>query len=79
MGIDTGPINGTLDTIAQQALRHFKKANYMTVTGSVDQQTALKLGVTLGKDSSAGASGSNKMKSDTPNSSGRETKEKGID
>lgn len=79
-GIDPGPINGTLDTKAQQALRQFQKANDLPVTGSVDQQTALKLGVTLGKGDSAGASGS-KMKSDTPSSSGREPKEKekGID
>jgi len=69
-GIDPGPINGTLDTKAQQALRQFQKANDLPVTGSVDQQTALRLGVTLGKEGAAAPAGST-MKRDTQSSSGR--------
>jgi peptidoglycan hydrolase-like protein with peptidoglycan-binding domain len=54
-GIDPGPITGTMDSKTQQALREFQKANNLPVTGAVDQQTAAKLGVTLG--STGGASG----------------------
>ena len=54
-GVDPGPITGTMDSKTQQALREFQKANNLPVTGAVDQQTAAKLGVTLG--STGGASG----------------------
>jgi peptidoglycan hydrolase-like protein with peptidoglycan-binding domain len=54
-GIDPGPITGNMDSKTQQALREFQKANNLPVTGTVDQQTAAKLGVTLG--STGGASG----------------------
>lgn len=58
-GIDPGPINGTMDSKTQQALRQFQQANNLPVTGSLDQQTAAKLGVTLGSaGSSPGKSGS---------------------
>src|SRR5262245_55639321 len=77
-GIDPGPINGTLDSKAQQALRQFQKANDLPVTGAVDQLTALKLGVTLGKDSSTGSAGSS-MKRDQQGSSGKVSKEKGLE
>jgi len=77
-GIDPGPINGTLDSKAQQALRQFQKANDLPVTGAVDQLTALKLGVTLGKDSSTGSAGSS-MKRDQQGSSGKVSKEKGAE
>jgi peptidoglycan hydrolase-like protein with peptidoglycan-binding domain len=54
-GIDPGPITGTMDSKTQQALREFQKANNLPVTGTVDQQTAAKLGVTL--STAGGASG----------------------
>jgi len=58
-GIDPGPINGTLDSKTQQALRQFQQANNLPVTGTLDQATATKLGVTLGSaGGSSGASGS---------------------
>ena len=58
-GIDPGPINGTMDVKTQQALRQFQQANDLPVTGMLDQQTATKLGVTLGSSpGSSGASGS---------------------
>jgi len=77
-GIDPGPINGTLDSKAQQALRQFQKANDLPVTGSVDQQTALKLGVTLGKEGAAGPAGST-MKRESPGSSERGSKDKSAE
>jgi hypothetical protein len=59
-GIDPGPITGTMDSKTQQALREFQKANNLPVTGSVDQQTAAKLGVTLSSAGGSGMSGSTK-------------------
>jgi peptidoglycan hydrolase-like protein with peptidoglycan-binding domain len=60
-GIDPGPITGSMDSKTQQALREFQKANNLPVTGTVDQQTAAKLGVTLGSTGGAsGMSGSSK-------------------
>ena len=57
-GIDPGPINGTLDSKTQQA---FQQANNLPVTGTLDQATATKLGVTLGSaGGSSGASGSSR-------------------
>jgi carboxyl-terminal processing protease len=47
-GLTPGPIDGILDGKTQQALRDFQKANKLPVTGDLDQQTAEKLGVTLG-------------------------------
>src|SRR6266545_6045462 len=72
-GIDPGPINGTLDSKTQQALRQFQQANNLPVTGTLDQATATKLGVTLGSaGGSSGRSGSSSgnvsesTKSDSP-------------
>ena len=50
-GLNPGPIDGTLDTKTQQALRDFQKANKLPVTGVLDAQTAEKLGVSTGKGS----------------------------
>lgn len=48
-GLNPGPIDGTLDSKTQQALRDFQKANKLPVTGVLDAQTAEKLGVTTEK------------------------------
>jgi peptidoglycan hydrolase-like protein with peptidoglycan-binding domain len=50
-GLNPGPINGTLDSKTQQALRDFQKANRLPVTGVLDPKTAEKLGVSLEKGS----------------------------
>jgi hypothetical protein len=50
-GLNPGPIDGTLDSKTQQALRDFQKANKLPVTGVLDPQTAEKLGLSLGKGS----------------------------
>ena len=47
-GLNPGPIDGTPDSKTQQALREFQQANKIPVTGTLDQQTAEKLGVTIG-------------------------------
>ncbi len=52
-GHNPGSTNGTMDAKTQQALRDFQKANKLPVTGILDQQTAKKLGITLGKSSSS--------------------------
>jgi peptidoglycan hydrolase-like protein with peptidoglycan-binding domain len=43
-----------MDSKTQQALRDFQKANKLPVTGTLDQQTAQKLGIKL--ESGAGSS-----------------------
>jgi len=48
-GLNPGPINGTMDSQTQQAIRDFQRTNNLRVTGEVDEQTAAKLGVTIGQ------------------------------
>jgi hypothetical protein len=55
-GLNPGPIDGTMDSKTQQALRDFQKANKLPVTGVLDPQTAQKLGVNLEKGSIPGRS-----------------------
>lgn len=55
-GLNPGPIDGTLDSKTQQALRDFQKANKLPVTGILDPQTAEKLGVNLETGSAPGRS-----------------------
>jgi peptidoglycan hydrolase-like protein with peptidoglycan-binding domain len=59
-GLHPGPINGTMDSQTQQALKQFQKANNLPVTGTVDEKTASKLGLILSEPSgaSSGYSGS---------------------
>jgi len=60
-GHNPGPMNGELDSQTQKAIREFQQKNNLKVTGDVDEQTAAKLGVTIGKSgssrSSAGSAG----------------------
>lgn len=46
-GLNPGPIDGKMDSETQEALREFQKQNKLAVTGSLDEQTAEKLGVKL--------------------------------
>jgi hypothetical protein len=48
-GLNPGPMNGSMDSQTQQAIREFQRTNNLRVTGEVDQQTAEKLGVTIGQ------------------------------
>jgi hypothetical protein len=50
-GHNLGSANGVMDAKTQQALRDFQRANKFSVTGVLDQQTAQKLGITLGSGS----------------------------
>ena len=52
-GLNPGPIDGKIDSQTQEALREFQKQNNLTATGSLDRQTADKLGVKLGGASSS--------------------------
>jgi peptidoglycan hydrolase-like protein with peptidoglycan-binding domain len=66
-GLNPGPIDGTLDSKTQQALRDFQKANKLPVTGVLDAQTAEKLGVTTEKGSIPGrAPGGSSLPKDSP-------------
>lgn len=47
-GLNPGPMDGTMDSETQQALRQFQQSNKLPVTGMLDAQTAAKLGITLG-------------------------------
>jgi hypothetical protein len=47
-GLNPGPLDGTWDTRAQQALRDFQQANQLPATGNLDAKTAEKLGFRLG-------------------------------
>ena len=49
-GLNPGPMDGSMDRKTQQALRDFQKANKLPVTGMLDAQTAVKLGVALDKN-----------------------------
>jgi Putative peptidoglycan binding domain len=75
-GHNPGPMNGELDSQTQQAIREFQQKNNLKVTGDVDEQTAAKLGVTLGKSgssrSSTGSSGTSGMGSSGSKSSSME-------
>jgi len=65
-GLNPGPIDGTLDSKTQQALRDFQKANKLPVTGVLDAQTAEKLGVSTGKSSIPERAPGSSMPKDTP-------------
>jgi hypothetical protein len=52
-GHNPGSANGVMDGKTQQALRDFQRANKLPVTGVLDEQTAQKLGISLGSSSNA--------------------------
>ena len=54
-GLNPGTIDGNMDAKTQQALRDFQQANKIPVTGVLDQQTADKLGITLGEEKGSGS------------------------
>jgi Putative peptidoglycan binding domain len=70
-GHNPGPMNGSMDTQTQQAIREFQRTNNLRVTGEVDQQTAEKLGVTIG-----GQKGSRKGEQSTAPRSGGSSSER---
>jgi peptidoglycan hydrolase-like protein with peptidoglycan-binding domain len=47
-GFNPGPMDGRVNSQTREALRDFQKDHDLPVTGSLDQQTAGKLGVTVG-------------------------------
>src|SRR5918996_3033730 len=60
-GHNPGDIDGNMDAKTQQAIRDFQKANKLPVTGVLDQETAQKLGVSLG-----GEKGSSPQRGESP-------------
>jgi peptidoglycan hydrolase-like protein with peptidoglycan-binding domain len=65
-GHNPGPMNGEFDSQTQKAIREFQQKNNLRVTGEVDEQTAAKLGVTIG-----GKSGSSRSSTGTGSSSSK--------
>src|SRR5215475_372408 len=66
-GLNPGPIDGTLDSKTQQALRDFQKTNKLPVTGVLDAQTAEKLGIGMEKGSMPrGAPSGSSLPKDNP-------------
>ena len=64
-GLTPGPMNGELDMQTQQALRQFQRRNNLPATGTIDAETAARLGVKTPRvdDSIRGAAGWPKGKS----------------
>lgn len=56
-GHNPGSVTGVMDGKTQQALRDFQKAHNLPVTGTLDPQTAQKLGITLGSGTGARSGG----------------------
>ena len=48
-GFDPGAVSGRMHPKTQEALRAFQKKNNLPATGVLDDKTAEKLGVTVGK------------------------------
>jgi peptidoglycan hydrolase-like protein with peptidoglycan-binding domain len=69
-GHNPGPIDGVMEEQTQKALRDFQKANNLSATGVLDQETAAKLGVQLG----AGTSGATGLSGSAEGSSGSKQK-----
>ena len=46
-GYKPGTVDGVMDDSTREAVRAFQKDNSLPITGSIDDKTAAKLGVTL--------------------------------
>ena len=57
-GHDPGPIDGVMGAKTKEALKSFQTASNIQATGTLNAETAQKLGVNGGSSSSAGASSS---------------------
>jgi peptidoglycan hydrolase-like protein with peptidoglycan-binding domain len=57
-GHNPGTVDGVMDDKTKDAIRAFQGANGISMTGTVDEKTAQKLGVGVGKKSSPGSAGS---------------------
>jgi len=54
-GYDPGPMDGIMGAQTREALKKFQRANGLSITGTLDQWTAEKLGVNFGGPSDRGA------------------------
>jgi peptidoglycan hydrolase-like protein with peptidoglycan-binding domain len=67
-GYDPGPVDGVMGMKTKEALKSFQSASNLQATGTIDAQTAEKLGIQSGSSSSRGstsASRDNMKSSDT--------------
>lgn len=71
-GHDPGSATGVINDDTRQAIRDFQKANDLSVTGTLDRETAQKLGVSVGESSIGGGTmpGSSGSESRSPYGSG---------
>jgi hypothetical protein len=56
-GHDPGSATGEMNAETRAAIREFQKANNLSATGTVDEETAQKLGVSISGSTGTGASG----------------------
>jgi peptidoglycan hydrolase-like protein with peptidoglycan-binding domain len=56
-GHDPGAVDGVMSSKTQQALREFQQKNGLQATGTLNAETAAKLGISAGGKSSPGAGG----------------------
>jgi hypothetical protein len=86
-GYDPGPIDGHMGAKTKEALKSFQSASNLSATGTLNSQTAEKLGVQSGSSSSMGSgkssssstSGSGSMRSNDTRSDSNTTKGKDSD
>lgn len=91
-GYDPGPIDGRMGAKTKEALKSFQSASNLSATGTLNSQTAEKLGVQSsgsssgssssmgsGKSSSSSPSGSGSMRSNDTRSNSNTTKGKDTD
>jgi peptidoglycan hydrolase-like protein with peptidoglycan-binding domain len=69
-GFNPGPVDGVIDSQTQQALRDFQRMNNLQVTGTLDHETADKLGIKLGSESSYPKDSINRTQPSSPLNSG---------
>jgi len=55
-GHEPGSAKGVMNAETREAIREFQKANNLSVTGTVDEETAQKLGVSVSGSAGTGAS-----------------------
>src|SRR5262245_16745646 len=69
-GFNPGQIDGVADDATRAAIRSFQKDNGLPITGTIDQRTGEKLGITMGTPKRAA---DQPRQDDSPRSQGRDS------